>query len=89
MSTFLSLLGIVGSLLMLKYREKIGETFGEAQWMRYVGGVYNAVILIAIFLFFWSIATLTNTTDLLFRPLLFLFPGARNNQVPEGGLLLE
>lgn len=75
MSIILSLLGIVGSVLMLKYREYIGNLMGEAEWMMKVGGVYNVVIIAAIFIFFWSLATLTGTTDILFRPLLWLIPG--------------
>ena len=75
MSTILSLLGIVGSVLMLKYREYIGNLMGEAEWMMRVGGVYNVVVIMAIFIFFWSLASLTGTTDILFRPLLWLIPG--------------
>lgn len=75
MSIVLSLLGIVGSVLMLKYREYIGNLMGEAEWMMRVGGVYNVVIIAAIFIFFWSLATLTGTTEILFRPLLWLIPG--------------
>lgn len=77
MSVFLSLLGIAGSVLMLKYRESIGNIMGEADWMSKVGGVYNFVIILAIFIFFWSLATLTGTTEILFAPLLWLIPGVQ------------
>lgn len=69
---------------MLKYRERLGDFMGEADWMKYVGGVYNFVIILAIFIFFWSLATLTGTTDILFTPFLYLLPGGINpgSQVP-------
>lgn len=69
MGTFLSIVGLITSLLMIKYREKVGDNIGEAEWMQKVGGVYNFVIILAIFIFFWSIAYLTGTTDIFFAPL--------------------
>lgn len=77
MSVLLSLLGIAGSVLMLKYRESIGNMLSEADWMSKVGGVYNVVVIAAVFIFFWSLATLTGTTEILFSPLLWLIPGVR------------
>lgn len=74
MRYLLPIIGIIASIAMLKYREKIGDFMGEADWMRYVGGVYNFVIVIAIVIFFWCIAVLTGTTHILFAPLLLLFP---------------
>ena len=76
------IIGIIGSFFMIKYREYIGSMMGEADWMAKIGGVYNFVIVIAIFIFFWSLASLTGTTDLLFRPLLWLIPGL--NQGTQG-----
>ena len=85
MQYFLSILGIVGSFFMIKYREPIGNTFGEAEWMSKVGGIYNLVILIAVFIFFWSLATLTGTTQILFSPLLYLLPGVHQDMgAPTG-----
>ena len=78
MHYLLPLLGMVVSVFMLKYRERIGDFMGEADWMKYTGGVYNFVILLALFLFFWSLATITGTTEILFRPFLYLIPGAAN-----------
>jgi hypothetical protein len=82
MSIFLSLVGIVGAFFMIKYREFIGNMMGEAAWMSKVGGVYNFVIIVAVFIFFWSLATLTGTTDILFRPLLWILPGI-NTGAPQ------
>jgi hypothetical protein len=75
MGFILPILGIVGSFFMLKYREYIGNMMGEAAWMSKVGGVYNVIVIVAIFIFFWSLAELTGTTDILFRPLLWFIPG--------------
>ena len=75
MGYILPIIGIVGSFFLLKYREAIGNIMGEAEWMRKVGGVYNVVIIVAIFIFFWSLAELTGTTQILFSPLLWLIPG--------------
>lgn len=78
MHYILPLIGIVASVFMLKYRERLGDFMGEADWMHYVGGVYNFVIILALFIFFWSLASLTGTTDILFRPFLYLLPGGVN-----------
>ncbi len=76
MKFILSMLGVVGSFFMIYYRETIGDMMGEAEWMRAVGGVHVIVVLIAIFIFFWSLAEMTNTKELLFTPILWLFPGS-------------
>jgi len=75
MRIILSLVGIVGSFFMLKYREQVGDMFGEAEWMRKVGGVYNVVIFASAFVFIWSIAELTGTTSFFFGWFLNLLPG--------------
>lgn len=74
----LSLLGIIASFFMLKYRERIGEVIGEASWMDKIGGVYNFIVLLALFVFFWSLASLTGTTGFFFSPLRLLLPGGQN-----------
>ncbi len=78
MGTFLSIVGIISSILLIKYRERVGDNIGEADWMLKVGGVYNFIIIFAIFLFFWSIAYLTGTTDFLFAPLRNAMGGIAN-----------
>ncbi len=70
MTTFLSLLGILAAYVLIRYREIIGDTIGQPDWASKVGGIYNVVIFCGIFVFFWSLATLTGTTDVLFAPLL-------------------
>ena len=73
---FLKLILIVLSVLMIKYRERIGEQLGDQYWMRYVGGVYNFVILLAVLIFLWALASLTGTVHILFAPLFWFFGGA-------------
>ena len=76
----LILTGIVGSFFLVVYRERIGDIIGEADWMKKIGGVYNFILLLAFFLFFWCLAELTGTTMLLFSPIKMLFPNL--NQAP-------
>ena len=84
MSTFLSIIGIVLAFFMLKYRERLGDMIGEAEWMQKVGGVYMMIIIAAIVIFLVSVATLTGTSNILLAPLRFLVPGARTPMVNPG-----
>jgi hypothetical protein len=74
MTILLSLIGIVGSFFLIRYRETIGDMLGEADWMSSVGGIYTIIVIVAIFIFFWSIAELTGTTEIFFTPFLWLLP---------------
>ena len=82
MHFFLSLLGIVASFFLLKYRERVGDMIGEADWMRKVGGIYMIIIFVAIFIFFWSVAELTGTTGVLFGWVRYVIPGLRPAAAP-------
>lgn len=76
MGTFiLQVIGIICAFCMIKYREMIGDAIGEQTWMAYVGGVYNFIMIIAVFLFFWSVAGMTGTTGIFFAPLTWFFAG--------------
>jgi hypothetical protein len=88
MTTILALIGIIASFFMLKYRERLGDMIGEADWMNKVGGVYNLVIIVSILIFFWCVAELTGTTDVLFKPLIYLLPGAQSN-TPTQDFIIE
>jgi len=63
---FLALIGIIGPYFMIRQREMLGDM---------LGGHYQLVIVIAVFVFFWSLATLTGTDDMLLKPLMYLIPG--------------
>lgn len=82
MRIFFALLGLVLSFFMIKYRERVGDMMGEAEWMRSVGGVYMVVIGLAIFIFLWSLAALTNTLDIFLWPLVMFIPGASRSTPP-------
>ena len=75
-------IGLIGPFVMIKYRETIGDLFGEADWMRKVGGVYNIVLIVALIIFFWTIAELTGTTSVLFAPLRSMMPGLNHSPEP-------
>lgn len=79
----LPIFGILFAFTLIKYREQIGDVFGDADWMRPLGGVYFVIVYISIFIIFWSIAVMTNTTGILFKPFLMLFPtlGRSANEV--------
>lgn len=74
MRVVLSLIGMIGAFCMIKYREKIGDMVGEADWMTKVGGVYNVIVVVSLLIFLWSLAELTGTTEILFRPFLYILP---------------
>ena len=71
----LPLIGIVGAFFLIRYRESLGDTLGDAEWMRSVGGIYNVIVIFAVFVFFWSIAELTGTNEVLFGFVKLLIPG--------------
>lgn len=85
MHIFLSVLGILLALALLKYRESVGNMIGEADWMQKVGGVYNVIIILSLIIFFWSIAELTGTTDIFFAPIKWMIPGMRQSVDPGPG----
>lgn len=74
---------VLGFLLM-KYREQVGDMLGEPAWATKVGGIYTVVIAFGIFVFFWGVATMTGTTDVLFSPIVTLFGAWARNSAPEG-----
>ena len=68
-------IGLIGPFFLIYYREGVGDLFGEADWMKHVGGVYNVIVIAAVIIFFWALAEATGTTALLFSPLKGLIPG--------------
>ncbi|OGJ54860.1 hypothetical protein A3D11_00840 [Candidatus Peribacteria bacterium RIFCSPHIGHO2_02_FULL_49_16] len=74
MRYILPIIGMVFSFLLMKYRERIGDVIGEAEWMRKIGGVYYVIVYAALLIFFWSLAELTGTTDIFLKPLMLILP---------------
>jgi hypothetical protein len=71
----LAIIGIITSIALMHYRQQCGDFLGEADWMYYVGGVYNFIVICGILVLFWSLASLFGITDILFAPILYLIPG--------------
>jgi len=74
MVIFLGFLGLFSSILLIIYRERAAESLGSGEWMEYFGGVYNVIVLGAIFLFFFSVAALTGTLGFFLTPFRMLLP---------------
>ena len=74
MGYFYAVLGFLFSMALIKHRESIGNSLGEAPWMRKVGGIYNIVVIFAIMIFFWSLSYVTGTMDIFLAPVLWIFP---------------
>ncbi len=75
-------LGLIGPFVLIYYREPVGDMIGEADWMRKIGGVYYFIVFIALFFFFWTLAELTGTTQILFSPLRSLSPAFQQHEAP-------
>ena len=74
MQYFGGIIGIIFGILLIIYRERVGDFFGQPDWATKVGGIYNVIIFIGVLMFFWGLATMTNSTELLFAPLFAIFP---------------
>ena len=73
MHVILGIIGVILSFSMIRYRENVGDMLGEPELASKVGGIYNVVVIIAVFFFFWSVAYMTGTTAVLFKPLINFF----------------
>ncbi len=76
--------GIICGFLIIKYRERIGEMIGDPEWASKVGGIYNVLIIVGIFIFLWSLTTMTGTSDFLFSPILSLVGLGSKQAAPTG-----
>jgi len=76
MKYVLAIFGLFLSYGIMRHRESIGNSIGEMDWMRKIGGIYNIIVCIAVFIFFWSLATLSGTEDIFLYPFLKLMPFA-------------
>ncbi len=69
MRIVLSLIGIVFSFLLLIYRVRIKGFFGQIDWAEEKlgpGGTYTVMVLVALFMFIFSLMYMTNSFDLIF-----------------------
>ncbi len=79
MTYILYAIGLIGPFFLIKYRERVGDMIGEAEWMKKVGGVYSFLIILAFFVFFWTLAEITGTIDIIFGPIINIIPGLHQN----------
>ncbi|MDA1208557.1 MAG: hypothetical protein O2904_00820 [bacterium] len=77
---FINLSLILIGVAMIKWRESAGDMIGEAEWMRYCGGIYGLMMICGTLLVFFSIARMTGTTDIFFAPLIAIIPTGENLQ---------
>ena len=69
MKMFLGLIGILLSYVIIRYRKQVVDFTGKFAWAeRYLGmgGTYNALVLLAIGLFLFSILYMTGNMDFVF-----------------------
>lgn len=84
MAQFLiNLIIVLGGFAIIKFRERIADMIGEAYWMRYCGGVYNFVVIVGVFLFFFGIARMTGTTKILMAPVYSIIPSVGEPAPPR------
>jgi len=74
MTAFLGFVGLICSILIIKYRESVADSIGTGAWMDYFGGVYNVIIITSVILFFLSVAAITGTLEFFLSPIRLLLP---------------
>ena len=76
MKYFLILIGYILAFCLIKFRQQIGDNFGEPAWADRIGGIYNLMIILGVILFFWCTAAITGTTKIFLYPLYIVLGGA-------------
>lgn len=69
MRIVLGLIGTVLSIVLVVYRERVVRFMGHINWAEQhlgSGGTYTLMILIALFMFIFSLMYMTNSFDLIF-----------------------
>lgn len=74
MQYFLGICGIIAGCALIKYRQRVGDEFGDPDWANVVGGVYNVVIIVGILVILWSISYMVGTLDFFLGPILYILP---------------
>ncbi len=83
MDKFFAVIGFVLTYFIIRNRESIGDSLGDQEWMRPLGGIYGVIVIVAILIFFWSLATITGTQEFFFTPVRWILPFAFKQEVPE------
>lgn len=69
MRIILGLLGVVLSIVLVVYRERVVHFIGYINWAEEhlgSGGTYSLMVIIALLGFFFSLMYMTNSFDLIF-----------------------
>lgn len=69
MRIVLGFIGIILSFLLVIYRVPIKGFFGQIRWAEEKlgpGGTYTIMVLVALFMFIFSLMYMTNSFDLIF-----------------------
>lgn len=88
MQYVVGIIGLIFGCCIVKWREAVANEFGDPDWANKVGGMYNVVIIIGIFICFWSLAYMTGTINFLFAPILNMLPIHRPPDT-SGGIPLD
>jgi len=78
MKIFWGLIGILLSYVLIRYRKHIVDWTGKFAWAeRYLGmgGTYNAMILLAVGVFLFSILYMSGSIDFVFKGFASFFTG--------------
>ena len=85
---FKGLLAIIASFFLIKYREKVVAQTGKFAWAeKYLGegGTYRLMVILAVIFFFWGVASMTGTTDILLSPLIGILQMSGGKPQQGGG----
>ena len=66
MNVIYGLLGLGFSYLLVKYRRYIGDAMGNMQWTKWVGGIYNVIVIVAVIVAIFSLLFMFGLEESLF-----------------------
>ena len=66
MNIVYGLLGLGFAYLLVRYREFIGDILGNMEWAKWVGGIYNVIVMVAIILAIFSLLFIFGLEEQLF-----------------------
>jgi heme/copper-type cytochrome/quinol oxidase subunit 2 len=78
MEYVLPVIGVLMAFIMIVFRENLGDALGETKWIHDHGGIYTWVVIAAVFIFLWSLASIFGLTHYLFDPFRSILPGKAN-----------
>jgi hypothetical protein len=79
------IIAIILAFFLLKYREQVVSFTGKFAFAeKYLGqgGTYRLMVILAVLVFIWGVASMTGTTDVFLSPLTFFLNAGR---IPQKG----